>query len=69
VAAPVLSLESQLHAAVLEVRLARHTPECVCGLYRPEGGDDKGSPHCTQDEYMACRRVNLALTTMRRASF
>lgn len=67
---PVQSpLVQQLHQAVDKARDSRHTDRCVCGLYRPEGGPDKGSPHCSLDEYSSCKTVNRILDTIRRASF
>jgi hypothetical protein len=60
VAAPVLSLESQLHQAVLEVRLARHHSTCCCGNYQRHW--------CTPAEKVACISVDNILDQIRRNS-
>lgn len=58
-AAPVLSLESQLLQAVFEVRAARHHPVCDRSVYRRNGAG-----YCTAAEATWSASVDRILTTI-----
>jgi hypothetical protein len=56
----------RLAEALASCRLARHHPDCSCGLYRPGEGTYKGSPFCTAAECRWTSMVDRILTTIQR---